>query len=111
MAVAGIERQSRTAPFRDQVVDAQFDAGARPRHLVDRIGVIEPEAAAIDAKLLPHARLGLRRGQQEIAAAQRRLKWDEAMAVQLTLARRRQEAVQRPASFFHARLPVFVLTA
>ena len=33
----------------------------------------------------------------EIAAAQRRLKWDEAMAVQLTLARRRQEAARRPA--------------
>ncbi|MGH3797251.1 MAG: ATP-dependent DNA helicase RecG [Pseudonocardiaceae bacterium] len=33
----------------------------------------------------------------EIAAAQRRLKWDEAMAVQLTLARRRQEAASRPA--------------
>jgi ATP-dependent DNA helicase RecG len=33
----------------------------------------------------------------EIAAAQRRLKWDEAMAVQLTLARRRQEAALRPA--------------
>ncbi len=33
----------------------------------------------------------------EIGAAQRRLKWDEAMAVQLTLARRRQEAALRPA--------------
>ncbi|HKR48252.1 MAG TPA: OB-fold nucleic acid binding domain-containing protein, partial [Pseudonocardiaceae bacterium] len=33
----------------------------------------------------------------EIAAAHRRLKWDEAMAVQLTLARRRQEAALRPA--------------
>jgi ATP-dependent DNA helicase RecG len=33
----------------------------------------------------------------EIAAAQRRLKWDEAMAVPLTLARRRQEAARRPA--------------
>ncbi|HSL08896.1 MAG TPA: ATP-dependent DNA helicase RecG [Pseudonocardiaceae bacterium] len=33
----------------------------------------------------------------EIAAAQRRLKWDEAMAVQLTLALRRQEAALRPA--------------
>jgi ATP-dependent DNA helicase RecG len=33
----------------------------------------------------------------EIAAAHRRLKWDEAMAVQLTLARRRQEAARRPA--------------
>ena len=34
----------------------------------------------------------------EIAAAQRRLKWDEAMAVQLTLAQRRQQAALRPAS-------------
>src|ERR671917_510830 len=33
----------------------------------------------------------------EIAAAQHRLKWDEAMAVQLTLAWRRQEAALRPA--------------
>ncbi|MGH3982030.1 MAG: ATP-dependent DNA helicase RecG [Pseudonocardiaceae bacterium] len=33
----------------------------------------------------------------EIAAAQHRLKWDEAMAVQLTLARRRQETALRPA--------------
>src|ERR687894_361172 len=33
----------------------------------------------------------------EIAAAHRRLKWDEAMAVQLTLARRRQDAALRPA--------------
>src|SRR5918997_4759374 len=33
----------------------------------------------------------------EIAAAQHRLKWDEAMAVQLTLALRRQEAALRPA--------------
>ncbi|MDQ4102504.1 MAG: ATP-dependent DNA helicase RecG, partial [Actinomycetota bacterium] len=33
----------------------------------------------------------------EIAAAHRRLKWDEAMAVQLTLARRRQETARRPA--------------
>src|ERR671917_439855 len=33
----------------------------------------------------------------EIAAAQHRLKWDEAMAVQLTLARRRQQAALRPA--------------
>jgi ATP-dependent DNA helicase RecG len=33
----------------------------------------------------------------EIAAAHRRLKWDEAMAVQLTLAQRRQEAALRPA--------------
>jgi ATP-dependent DNA helicase RecG len=33
----------------------------------------------------------------EIAAAQRRLKWDEAMAVQLTLALRRQKAALRPA--------------
>src|SRR5262249_12060495 len=33
----------------------------------------------------------------EIAAAQHRLKWDEAMAVQLTLARRRLEAARRPA--------------
>jgi len=33
----------------------------------------------------------------QIATAQRRLKWDEAMAVQLTLARRRQEASSRPA--------------
>jgi ATP-dependent DNA helicase RecG len=57
----------------------------------------------------------------EIGTAQRRLKWDEAMAVQLTLARRRQEAVQRPApacphrdgglaAAFDAALP-FVLTA
>jgi ATP-dependent DNA helicase RecG len=33
----------------------------------------------------------------EIAAAHHRLKWDEAMAVQLTLARRRQQAASRPA--------------
>ncbi|MGH3787754.1 MAG: ATP-dependent DNA helicase RecG [Pseudonocardiaceae bacterium] len=33
----------------------------------------------------------------DIAAAHRRLKWDEAMAVQLTLARRRQETTCRPA--------------
>ncbi|MFN2494358.1 MAG: ATP-dependent DNA helicase RecG [Pseudonocardiaceae bacterium] len=33
----------------------------------------------------------------EIAAAQRRLKWDEAMAVQLTLAGRRQQVAKRPA--------------
>jgi ATP-dependent DNA helicase RecG len=33
----------------------------------------------------------------EIGAAYRRLKWDEAMAVQLTLARRRQQAARRPA--------------
>lgn len=33
----------------------------------------------------------------EIAAARRRLKWDEAMAVQLTLAQRRQQALRRPA--------------
>ena len=33
----------------------------------------------------------------EIAAAQHRLKWDEAMAVQLTLAQRRQEAALKPA--------------
>ncbi|MGH3686113.1 MAG: ATP-dependent DNA helicase RecG [Pseudonocardiaceae bacterium] len=33
----------------------------------------------------------------EIAAAHRRLKWDEAMAVQLTLARRRHQAARRPA--------------
>ncbi|MDQ4092399.1 MAG: ATP-dependent DNA helicase RecG [Actinomycetota bacterium] len=33
----------------------------------------------------------------EIAAAHRRLKWDEAMAVQLTLAQRRQDAALRPA--------------
>ena len=57
----------------------------------------------------------------EIAAAQRRLKWDEAMAVQLTLARRRQEAARRPApacphrdgglaAAFDAALP-FTLTA
>jgi ATP-dependent DNA helicase RecG len=57
----------------------------------------------------------------EIGAAQRRLKWDEAMAVQLTLARRRQEAAQRPApacprrddrlaAAFDAALP-FTLTA
>ncbi len=57
----------------------------------------------------------------EIAAAQRRLKWDEAMAVQLTLARRRQEAARRPAlacprrrgalaAAFDATLP-FTLTA
>jgi ATP-dependent DNA helicase RecG len=57
----------------------------------------------------------------EIAAAQRRLKWDEAMAVQLTLARRRQEAALRPApacprrdgglaAAFDAALP-FTLTA
>ncbi|MGH3673192.1 MAG: DEAD/DEAH box helicase, partial [Pseudonocardiaceae bacterium] len=57
----------------------------------------------------------------EIAAAQHRLKWDEAMAVQLTLARRRQEAAQRPApacprrenglgAAFDAALP-FTLTA
>ena len=57
----------------------------------------------------------------EIAAAQHRLKWDEAMAVQLTLARRRQDAAQRPApacprrqdglsAAFDAALP-FTLTA
>jgi ATP-dependent DNA helicase RecG len=57
----------------------------------------------------------------EIAIAQRRLKWDEAMAVQLTLARRRQEAARRPApacqcrdsglaAAFDAALP-FTLTA
>ncbi len=57
----------------------------------------------------------------EIAAAQRRLKWDEAMAVQLTLARRRVEAALRPAPVcprrdgglagaFDAALP-FTLTA
>jgi ATP-dependent DNA helicase RecG len=57
----------------------------------------------------------------EIAAAQRRLKWDEAMAVQLTLALRRQEAAGRPApacprragglaAAFDAALP-FTLTA
>jgi ATP-dependent DNA helicase RecG len=56
-----------------------------------------------------------------IRAAQHRLKWDEALAVQLTLARRRQEAAQRPApacprhggglaGAFDARLP-FELTA
>ncbi len=56
-----------------------------------------------------------------VAAAQHRLKWDEALAVQLTLARRRQEAAQRPApvcprredglsAAFDARLP-FELTA
>ncbi|MDQ2792251.1 MAG: ATP-dependent DNA helicase RecG [Pseudonocardiales bacterium] len=56
-----------------------------------------------------------------IATAQRRLKWDEAMAVQLTLARRRQEAASRPApacpprdgglaAAFDAALP-FTLTA
>jgi ATP-dependent DNA helicase RecG len=33
----------------------------------------------------------------EISAAHRRLKWDEAMAVQLTLARRRREVARRPA--------------
>ncbi len=57
----------------------------------------------------------------QVAAAQRRLKWDEAMAVQLTLARRRQDAAQRPApacprrdgglaAAFDAALP-FTLTA
>ncbi len=57
----------------------------------------------------------------EIAAAQRRLKWDEAMAVQLTLARRRQQVARRPApvclrrdgglaAAFDAALP-FTLTA
>jgi len=57
----------------------------------------------------------------EIAAAQRRLKWDEAMAVQLTLARRRQQVLRRPApacprrdgglaAAFDAALP-FTLTA
>ncbi|MDQ3764880.1 MAG: ATP-dependent DNA helicase RecG, partial [Actinomycetota bacterium] len=57
----------------------------------------------------------------EIAAAHRRLKWDEAMAVQLTLAQRRQEAALRPApacprrdgglaAAFDAALP-FTLTA
>jgi ATP-dependent DNA helicase RecG len=57
----------------------------------------------------------------EIAIAQRRLKWDEAMAVQLTLARRRLVAVRRPApacprrdgglaAAFDAALP-FTLTA
>ncbi|MGH3591276.1 MAG: ATP-dependent DNA helicase RecG, partial [Pseudonocardiaceae bacterium] len=53
--------------------------------------------------------------------AQRRLKWDEAMAVQLTLARRRQQVMRRPApvcprrdgglaAAFDATLP-FTLTA
>jgi len=57
----------------------------------------------------------------EIAAAHRRLKWDEAMAVQLTLALRRQESAGRPApacprrpgglaDAFDAALP-FTLTA
>jgi ATP-dependent DNA helicase RecG len=57
----------------------------------------------------------------EIAAAHRRLKWDEAMAVQLTLARRRLQAARRPApacprragglaAAFDAMLP-FTLTA
>ena len=57
----------------------------------------------------------------QIAAAQRRLKWDEAMAVQLTLARRRQQVMRRPApvcprrdgglaAAFDAALP-FTLTA
>jgi ATP-dependent DNA helicase RecG len=57
----------------------------------------------------------------QIATAQRRLKWDEAMAVQLTLARRRQEVASRPApacprrdgglaAAFDAALP-FTLTA
>ena len=57
----------------------------------------------------------------QIAAAQRRLKWDEAMAVQLTLARRRQQVMHRPApvcprrdgglaAAFDAALP-FTLTA
>ena len=57
----------------------------------------------------------------QIATAQHRLKWDEAMAVQLTLARRRQEAARRPApacprqegglaAAFDAALP-FTLTA
>jgi ATP-dependent DNA helicase RecG len=57
----------------------------------------------------------------EIAAAQHRLKWDEAMAVQLTLARRRIQAARQPApacprqenglaAAFDATLP-FTLTA
>ncbi|MBV9729346.1 MAG: ATP-dependent DNA helicase RecG [Pseudonocardiales bacterium] len=57
----------------------------------------------------------------EIATAQCRLKWDEAMAVQLTLARRRLQAARRPApacpcrdgglaAAFDAALP-FTLTA
>jgi ATP-dependent DNA helicase RecG len=57
----------------------------------------------------------------EIAAAHRRLKWDEALAVQFALARRRQEAAGRPApacprrdaglvAAFDAALP-FTLTA
>ncbi len=57
----------------------------------------------------------------QIATAQRRLKWDEAMAVQLTLARRRQQVMRRPApvcprrdgglaAAFDAALP-FTLTA
>ncbi|MGH3776715.1 MAG: ATP-dependent DNA helicase RecG [Pseudonocardiaceae bacterium] len=57
----------------------------------------------------------------QIAAAHRRLKWDEAMAVQLTLARRRQQVTLRPApacprrdgglaAEFDAALP-FTLTA
>ncbi|MGH3852575.1 MAG: ATP-dependent DNA helicase RecG [Pseudonocardiaceae bacterium] len=56
-----------------------------------------------------------------IATARRRLKWDEALAVQLTLARRRQETASRPApacprhdgglaAAFDAALP-FTLTA
>jgi ATP-dependent DNA helicase RecG len=57
----------------------------------------------------------------QIAAAHRRLKWDEAMAVQLTLAQRRQQVMRRPApvcprrdgglaAAFDAALP-FTLTA
>ncbi|MGH4011480.1 MAG: ATP-dependent DNA helicase RecG, partial [Pseudonocardiaceae bacterium] len=57
----------------------------------------------------------------EIAAAQHRLKWDEAIAVQLTLAQRRRQAALRPApacprrdgglaAAFDAALP-FTLTA
>ncbi|MGB9281882.1 MAG: ATP-dependent DNA helicase RecG [Pseudonocardiaceae bacterium] len=57
----------------------------------------------------------------QIAAAHHRLKWDEAMAVQLTLARRRQQVMRRPApacprrdgglaAAFDAALP-FTLTA
>jgi len=57
----------------------------------------------------------------EVRAAHRRLKWDEALAVQLTLARRRHTTLQRPAprcprrpgglaDAFDARLP-FTLTA
>ena len=72
---------------------------------------------------LPEALHGMHRpaDHAEARAARGRLKWDEALAVQLTLARRRHDTLQRPAprcpyrpgglaDAFDARLP-FTLTA